>query len=317
VSLSKTTARYAFSLFVLGVIFYLFDANDVLAGIVKADVGNVMTAVCFALSSQVISAIRLNRLLLLQDISLPLGRLVLIGLSAVFYGLVVPGGTLATFAVRFTQLAQDAKVESVAAALIADRFIATAFLIVIGAVAIAFDQADMLWAGVIVAGIIFSGGVLVFGRRFVLRFIDVLDSASIHGPSNRLHGVSRKIRAVLLKYSAARSAPMVVVLVASLLAHLSGCMMYFTIATGMGLGISFFSICWIRSGMILSTMIPMSVGGLGLREVAAIGLFVPLGLGETKAVGFSMLVFLVTPLIVGLIGGSGELFRGQGWRKSE
>jgi uncharacterized membrane protein YbhN (UPF0104 family) len=56
-------------------------------------------------------------------------------------------------------------------------------------------------------------------------------------------------------------------------------------------------------------MIPISVAGLGLREAAAIGLLVPLGVGEAQAVGFSLLIFLVSPLIVGLIGGSGELLR--------
>ena len=61
--------------------------------------------------------------------------------------------------------------------------------------------------------------------------------------------------------------------------------------------------------MILSTMIPVSVAGLGLREVAAIALLLPLGTGEAQAVGFSILIFLVTPFTVGLIGGAAELYR--------
>ena len=60
--------------------------------------------------------------------------------------------------------------------------------------------------------------------------------------------------------------------------------------------------------MILFTMIPVSVAGLGLREVAANVLLVPLGAGEAQAAGFSILVFLVTPVILGLIGGAAELY---------
>ena len=92
-------------------------------------------------------------------------------------------------------------------------------------------------------------------------------------------------------------------------AHLSGCLVFFMIAKSMGLHISFVSACWIRSGIILFTMIPLSVAGLGLREVAAVALLVPLGIAEAQAVGFAILVFLVTPVIVGLIGGAAEWYR--------
>ena len=245
----------------------------------------------------------------MQDIALSLGRVFLIGLSAVFYGLIVPAGTLAALAVRFVQLSQEAKVESVAAALIVDRVIATAFLIAVGTITIAFDKAEPLWASVIAVGIVLTAGIFVFGRRLVLRSIDRLDAASRRDSHSRVHGFAERIIGAFQKYSTVGSGQILIVLVASLLAHLLGCLTYFTIMKSMGLNIAFLSICWIRSGMILSTMIPVSVAGLGLREVAAIGLLVPLGVGEAQAVGFSILIFLVTPVIVGLIGGSGELLR--------
>ena len=100
-----------------------------------------------------------------------------------------------------------------------------------------------------------------------------------------------------------------IVLATSLLTHLWGCLAYYAIAIGMGLDIPFLSICWIRSGMILSAMVPVSVAGLGLREIAAIGLLVPLGFAEAQAVGFSIVVFLSMPVIIGLIGGFVELLR--------
>jgi uncharacterized protein (TIRG00374 family) len=305
----KSAARYVFSISILVVILYLFDANDVLATMANAEIGSLLIAVGLALSSQFFSAMRLHRLVVLQDIALSLGRIFLIGLSAVFYGLIVPGGTLAALAVRFVQLSRDARVESVAAALIVDRVIATAFLIVVGTIAIAFDKTEPLWASVIAAGIIFSAGSFVFGRRFILRSIDRLDDASRRDSHSRMHGFAERIGGAFLKYSTVGSGQILIVLAVSLLAHLCGCLTYFTIAKSMGLNIAFLSICWIRSGMILSTMIPVSVAGLGLREVAAIALLVPLGVGEAQAIGFSILIFLVTPVIVGLIGGSGELLR--------
>lgn len=306
---AKTVARYVFSISVLVLILYLINVNDVLAIMARVDLSSVWLAVGFALLSQALSAIRLNRLILLQDIVLPYGRVFLIGLSAVFYGLVVPGGTLAAFAVRFTQLSREARVESVAAALIVDRFMATVFLVAIGTIAIAFDRAQPIWAGVIAAGTIFSVGVFVFGRRLMLHFMGALDEFWSHNSSSRLHEFADRISGAFLKYSAAGRGQFLVVLATSLLAHLSGCLMYYTIATGLDLNISFLSVCWIRSGIILCTMIPVSIAGLGLREVAAIGLLVPLGVSEAQAVGFSIVIFLVTPVIIGVIGGAGELHR--------
>jgi len=98
-----------------------------------------------------------------------------------------------------------------------------------------------------------------------------------------------------------------IVLTVSLVAHLCGCIAYYVIAIGIDLNLSFVSICWIRSGLILSTMIPVSVGGVGVREITAVSLLAPMGFDEALSVGFSILIFLSTSVILGLIGGFFEL----------
>ena len=298
----KKAARYVFAISVLALILYLIDANDVLATVATADFASVVTAVGFVLVAQFFAAIRLKQLLAMQNIILALRRVFLVGLAAIFYGLVVPGGTVAAFAVRFIQLSRDVRVESVTAALVVDRIIATVFLILIGTMAIALDRAEPLWVGVIVAGIIFGAGIFTYGRRSSMWVIDRLNNVASNESSNRLQKFGVRISGAFLKYSTAGGSEVLIVLATSLLGHLCGCLAYYAIATGMGLDISFLTICWIRSGMILSTMIPISVAGLGLREIAALALLVPLGFDEAQAVGFSILIFLATPVIVGLIG---------------
>lgn len=302
----KTAARYAFSVSVFTLILYLFDANHVLATIAGADIASVVIAVGFALGAQFFVAIRLKRLLALQDIRLSLRKAFFIGLSAMFYGLVIPGGTVAAFALRLVQLSRDARVESVAAALVVDRVIATVFLVVIGTMTFALDHAESLWVGVIVAGTIFGAGIFALGRRPSTSVIELLDNVESF---NRLHRFSVRFSRAFMNYSTAGGGEVLIVLATSLLAHLCGCVAYYAIATGMDLGISFLSICWIRSGMTLLTMIPVSVAGLGLREIAAIGLLAPQGFGEAQVVGFSILIFLATSVFVGLVGGFGELLR--------
>jgi uncharacterized protein (TIRG00374 family) len=269
----------------------------------------VIVAISLALVSQVFSAMRLNQLVQLQDISLTLLRVLLIGLSAVFYGLLIPGGSVAAFAMRFIQLSREARVESVAVALIMDRIIATVFLIAVGIVAISFDRAEPLWAVAVSIGTFLTVGVFMYGRHFLRRMLDSLENASSRDVSTRLRDYARRTGRALLNYLEADGRQISIIAGATLLAHLCGCLVYFTIANSLDLNITLLTICWIRSGIILATMIPVSVAGVGLREVAAIVLLVPIGIDEAQAVGFSLLILIVTPLSVGLIGGLAELYR--------
>ena len=310
----RTAARYVFSISVFTLILYLLDASDVLATIAGADIVSVVIAVGFALAAQFSSAVRLRRLLLMQGITLSLRKVFSIGLSAVFFGLVIPGGTLAAFATRFVKLARNARVELVGAALVVDRVIATAFLVILGSMAIALDRAEPTWISVIVVCAITGAAIIALGRRAPSWITGRLGDAAGNESLGRLHRFGARIGRAFLNYSSASGRQVLIILATSLLSHLCGYAAYYVIAIAIGLDISFLSICWIRSGLILSTMIPVSVAGLGAREITAIALLIPLGFSEAQAVGFSMLIFLVTAVIIGLIGGFFELLGAIGRR---
>ena len=303
----KTATRYFFSISVFTLILFLFGANDVLATIKNADVTSLLIAVGFALFAQFFSAIRLRQLLVIQNIMLSLGKVFLIGLSTVFYGLVIPGGSIAAFAVRFVQLSRNARIELVAAALVVDRVIATTFLVIIGAIAFSAEYAAPLWFEIILIGIILGTGMAAFGCRSSEWVTHRLDNFANNESPGRLRRFGRRICRALLNYMSANGGQVLIVLTVSLVAHLCGCLAYYVIAIGIGLDLPFLSICWIRSGLILSTMVPVSVGGLGVREITAVSLLVPLGIDEALSVGFSILIFLGTSVILGLIGGLSEL----------
>jgi hypothetical protein len=301
-SARRTGARIVFSVAVLVSVFYLFDAHAVVVTLAATDVASMLLAVALSLSAQLFSAMRLRRLLLIQEIALPLGRVYLIGLSAVFYGLLIPGGTVAAFAVRFARLARHARLETIAAALVVDRVVATVFLVAIGVVAAAFDRADPFWVSAVAVAAA-CGAAAVLARRRLPR----LESVAGPAPSGRLAKAVRRVSEAFLRYSTATPRQILSLVWTSLLAHVCGCLAYCAIAKGMGLDLALLTACWVRSGVILATMIPVSLAGIGLRELAAIGLLVPLGFGEADAIGYSLLIFLVTAVIVGVIGGLSEL----------
>jgi uncharacterized protein (TIRG00374 family) len=302
----KTVARYAFAVIVLALILYLLDTNDVIETMAGANIASVAIAVAWSLGTRFFAAVRLRLLLVMQGALLSLRRVYFVGLSAVFYGLLVPGGTIAAFMARFVQFAKDARVEAIGAALVVDRVVATVFLLAVGAVAIALDRADPLWAGVIVVGTVLATVAVLFGRRSVPWLSERMDSIAGDGSSSRWRRLLADIGRAFLNYSDATRSQMLIVVATSLIAHLCGCLAFYTIALGIELDLSFLTVCWIRSGIILSAMLPISVAGLGVRELTAIALLAPLGFAEAEAVAFSILIFLVTPVTIGLIGGLGE-----------
>jgi len=310
----KTAARGVFSVAVFALILYLVDAHDVIDAMKEANAASAVTAVAFALGAQVFSAIRLRQLLVMQEIALSVQKVLSIGLTASFYGLLMPGGTLAANAARFVQLCRDARVETIAAALVVDRAVATVFLCVIGALAIAFDKAEPAWVGVIVAGMLCAMGIFLIGRRSLVWLAARLDALANAEWPGRFRRFGVRLGRALSIYTSTSGGEIRIVLATSLLAHLSGCFAYYAIALGLGFDISFLTICWIRSGVILATLVPVSLAGIGTREIATIALLVPLGFAEVQAVGFSIMIFLSTSVVIGLIGGFVELVGATGRR---
>ncbi len=61
--------------------------------------------------------------------------------------------------------------------------------------------------------------------------------------------------------------------------------------------------------MILVTLLPITIAGLGVREVAALLLLQHYGVTPDIAIAFSMLVFATTIFGIGLLGGLTEAWR--------
>lgn len=80
-------------------------------------------------------------------------------------------------------------------------------------------------------------------------------------------------------------------------------------ASSLGVQVGWWDCAIILQGMVLASLIPISIGGWGLREGAAIILFGALGIGTEAAAATSILFGLVLT-VVGLIGAAVWMFSG-------
>jgi uncharacterized protein (TIRG00374 family) len=89
----------------------------------------------------------------------------------------------------------------------------------------------------------------------------------------------------------------------SMAAQLLGAVVCYLLALSLGLEFSFTTMAWIRSAVVIATLVPISVSGLGIRESAFLLLLSQYGVGAEQALALSLLFFAVTILMMGLLGG--------------
>lgn len=307
----KKLVKLLFAAGVLTLLFTQVRFADVLAAIRGADARVALGAFGVILLMQWCTAHRLKLLIDAHGLRMPTLTVFDINLATLFYGLFLPGGNFTGIAIRFYRLAKEQQsAMQTGVALFLDRILATISLLFAGVSLWLID-----WPTNQVPALAFMslGAValtvlllLLFGRAEV----------PVIAPMRRLLlSVGGKklssLRSAMLTQAAMPRSRLAFVFVLSCGVHLLGIFAYWMLAQSMGIDLSFLTVGWLRSTMILATMIPLSVSGLGLREGATIAVFAQFA-GNTDAadaMAFSLLVFGVTILAVGLVGGLFEAKR--------
>lgn len=83
---------------------------------------------------------------------------------------------------------------------------------------------------------------------------------------------------------------------------------YFTLGKGLGVYVPFFDWCWILGILTAVVVIPVTIGGLGLREASLVGLLGYFMIAQEKALALSFSIFGVQ-LILAMIGAIFEVKR--------
>jgi hypothetical protein len=247
-------------------------------------------------------AVRLRRLVRAQDLPLSTFATFEINLASRFYGLFLPGGNVAGIAVRVLRLGKTAgSYAGAGMAMVADRLAATSTLCLVGLVFWLFDRPDHGYAWIGMLGLTLLGvavpTMLVFGRA-PIPFLERLARSRL----GSWYGALARSRAL-------GPDDLVWIFLASIAAHLIDVGGFWMLARVLDLDITLVSMGWVRSCILLSALLPVTVAGLGLREGASILLLGLYGVSEERALAFGLLVFAISSLGLGAAGGLLE-----GWR---
>ena len=80
---------------------------------------------------------------------------------------------------------------------------------------------------------------------------------------------------------------------------------FWVLAQALGIDVGFWNLAWIRGALVFLQLLPITVGGLGVREISLVAMLGLLGIAEAHALAFSLIIFAVT-VCAGLIGFASE-----------
>jgi uncharacterized protein (TIRG00374 family) len=301
--------RYTIAAILLIYLFNQIPLESVIAAVRHAELAPFLAALLISFSIQPVIADRLRRLGATQALYLSTPKVIQINLVALFYGLFLPGGNIAGNFIRLYSFSGNEKRYVEAGIIILlDRLFAAITLCVTGIIFLFWESTSnavhllkVMTASV--ALLLAVTGILCVciprlnlrNRKMVPQIVAANLLSKLHAPLQRLRNLSPGIVCVVSGISFA--------------AHLLGILTYYLATQALGLDLGIVTIAWIRSAMILATMVPISVAGLGIRETTTYLLMSNYGVLGKDSIAFSLLIFIITILAPGLIGGFWETRR--------
>ncbi|HEY4482332.1 MAG TPA: lysylphosphatidylglycerol synthase transmembrane domain-containing protein [Candidatus Brocadiaceae bacterium] len=293
-----------------GMLWYIFTTtpfSEVIDSIALAKVSYIIVAMLIMAFTIYLEAYRMKILTDKQGMWLSMNQIIDINLITNFYGLFLPG-SIAGGAIRWHKLSQpNNKWMEAFASISFNRLIGTIVLVEVGILFWALDansRSNYMIGFILFAilGVLLITYVMVFdekiscflrenSRKFNLSLVPGVIRSKISKlliSTGQYHGLSRSL--------------LIYIFGLSLVSHLLGILTFYLFALSLGINISFINIGWVRSFILIITMLPVSFAGLGVREGTLIFLLQPYGVSTTDAVALSFLLFART-LLLGGIGG--------------
>lgn len=267
----------------------------------RANVWFLVVAVAVIVAALVVSAYKWQRLLVVQNVHVPLPRLFVSYLVGLFFNNFLPtniGGDV----VRMHDVSKySGKTAESVASVIGERLLAAFALALTAALGLALSFRVSAKFTVVI-GVIFVltlAIILVMGNRNWLRAvggkIKLPRALSMKG---RVGGVATSMSACLRDRGVVAQ-----VVVYSMVFHLLVVMTTFFIFLALGLQVPFVSCLLFVPIISAIQMVPISINGLGLREGAYVYFFGSAGLSSTEAIA-SSLIFWALVALVSLAGGA-------------
>lgn len=253
----------------------------------------------------------LGRLLRTRGLHLPLGVMVRFSLVSSFFGIFLPGGAGADL-VMALRLCRDAKDRAGVLSAILFARVAGLLAMVAVALVVALIAETPFRAMVPLAAAILAGAFVVaaLNRPPVVRVLRA--AVPVRWREGRVVGAAERMLAALREFSHARALVLPGLGLLAMAVSRGG--MDYLVARSLGVDLppSWFLV--FSTAVSIITLLPVSVAGIGVREMSYAGLFAASGADPSLGVAVSLLSFSLS-LWVAVVGGI--LFAVHGWTRND
>ncbi|MFH0762799.1 MAG: lysylphosphatidylglycerol synthase transmembrane domain-containing protein [Candidatus Omnitrophota bacterium] len=294
--------KVSISVILLIFLFHKVDTKNLLEYLKNADKLLLFFAFCISLISYVLAILRWEMLLKAAKIYLPLKRVIISFAGGVFFNLFLPS-TIGGDLMRSIDLSAHTKrPREVIATVLLDRLSGYVGLVILILLAVSFgwrliQDTTVLFAVAVITGVLIVALVILF-NKFLYEKINKL----LHSPNS---GKFRElIKDLHQEIHIFRHHKKLIInnLILSLLIQLILPITCFIIALSLGVRLNIIYFLVFVPIIAAITLLPISIGGLGLRDAATIFFFAKAGMSEGSAFAMSLLSFLIM-LLCGIIGG--------------
>lgn len=304
--------RVAVAMLLLSLLFARIDVKGVLAALRDIDITLWSLAVFLSFVFRSVLSYQMSLGLPAVGMDATVRQLLKITLIAGFYALVLPGALLAGGAASWYKLSRygDNAMES-AALVVYFRIINTLTLLGVGLVAICLDSrswTEALWWP--------AFGIFMACLFLFLPFISWPAARLVAGVTEfvlrswRLPvWLQRKVREgrnAIVHFQVLNTPQVLQVFALSMVANAVAVFAWYLLAEAIGIQLPLPVVAWLSSLLWIIQMIPISIGGLGLREVSLVAVLHVYGIAEAQAVSYSLAIFSLM-VVSGLVGGILEL----------
>lgn len=301
--------KFFLQLFITTLIFwylaYKIPLQQVYQALHKSEIKWFAIALIFILISLSLMSVRMKLMMQTQKINISLWDVFQIRLISFYYKLFIPGGALANIGIlfyKFTQIRKDQKPEIISAIMF-DRILATIGLSLLGLLCILISKPNLPPILISMLSLIFISTLafIIFASN---EKVSNIIEEYLNKYNNEVSAKFTKFLYTINEFRKLTKPDLFCLIILAFMPHIFGIFAFAAISQSMGLHLSLLDWGWIRSVVILGTMLPISLAGIGIRDGILIFVLHQYSVTANTAWALSFLVLAATalwPAFLGLI----------------
>jgi uncharacterized protein (TIRG00374 family) len=263
------------------------------------------------IGSILIPALITKEALKTDRITLSLLELIKINFSIRFFTLIFPRG-VAT-GVRWYKYKKGGSGQDAFALIVFEKLVQILILMLTATFFLGIDksflpeESSYIWAASLLASIVLVISIMPFFSSAVSVKFYLLMNAFQNILPQFIHSRLIKLWEAVCAFQKLKGKVIFLIIGLSLFSYLFFILSPYILSFAMGIDISLNGIAWIRSVVLLFTLIPVTVGGLGVREASFIAFMQLYGIANHEALAFALMLFAIQ-IMIGAIGAIIEIW---------